>query len=113
MFSGLKFSRKPDKAIEERSGQKLGHVMVSYQWANQEILKKIRDSLRQAEYPVWMDIDNMGGSTLQAMAEAIEDAKVVLICMSHKYRNSPNCRAGNVYLFVVCCLFLFIYLFID
>jgi len=43
-----------------------------------------------------MDIDQMGGSTLQAMAEAVENAKVVLLCMSQKYKNSPNCRAGKV-----------------
>ena len=43
-----------------------------------------------------MDVDNMAGSTLQAMAEAVEDADVVLVCFSQKYKNSPNCRAGNV-----------------
>ena len=42
-----------------------------------------------------MDIDQMGGSTLQAMADAVEGADVVLICMSNKYKNSPNCRAGK------------------
>ena len=42
-----------------------------------------------------MDVDNMAGSTLQAMAEAIENAYVVLICYSQKYKISPNCRAGT------------------
>ena len=42
-----------------------------------------------------MDIDQMGGSTLQAMADAVENATVVFICMSQKYKDSPNCRAGN------------------
>ena len=46
-------------------------------------------------FRVWMDIDNMGGSTLQAMAEAVEDAFVVLTCMSQKYKDSPNTRAGS------------------
>ena len=46
-----------------------------------------------------MDIDQMGGSTLQSMANAVEDAKIVLMCMTQKYKNSPNCRAGidNIY----------------
>ena len=44
---------------------------------------------------VWMDVDNMAGSTLQAMAEAIENADIVLLCYSQKYKISPNCRAGK------------------
>ena len=42
-----------------------------------------------------MDIDNMEGSTLQAMAEAVEDSFAVVSCMSQKYKDSPNCRAGK------------------
>jgi hypothetical protein len=41
-----------------------------------------------------MDIDQMGGSTLQAMADAVEGADIILMCMSNKYKNSPACRAG-------------------
>ena len=71
-----------------------GHIMISYQWANQKSLIKIRDELKKNGYNVWMDIDQMGGSTLAAMADAVERASVVLICMSQKYKDSPNCRAG-------------------
>jgi hypothetical protein len=42
-----------------------------------------------------MDIDQMGGSLPQAMAEAVEGADVLLICMSNKYKHSPACRAGK------------------
>ena len=45
-----------------------------------------------------MDIDQMGGSTLQAMADAVENASIVLMAMSQKYKDSPNCRAGMYYL---------------
>lgn len=37
----------------------------------------------------------LGGSTLEAMSLAIENAAVVLIGMSKKYKESPNCRSGN------------------
>lgn len=37
----------------------------------------------------------LGGSTLEAMSLAIENAAVVLIAMSKKYKESPNCRSGN------------------
>ncbi|XP_050391685.1 uncharacterized protein LOC126810559 [Patella vulgata] len=84
-----------DKA--ENDDEEKGHVMISYQWANQDVLIKVRDELRRHGYKVWMDIDDMEGSTLQAMAEAIEQAEVVLICMSRKYKDSPNCRAEGEY----------------
>ena len=35
-----------------------------------------------------------GGSTLQAMALAVERAAVVLICMSQVYKDSASCRTG-------------------
>ena len=69
--------------------------MISYQWHNQKTLIKIRDELKNKGYKVWMDIDNMKGSTLEAMAEAVEKASVVLLCSSQKYKNSPNCRLGK------------------
>ncbi|XP_052260659.1 uncharacterized protein LOC127864812 [Dreissena polymorpha] len=76
-----------------------GHVMISYQWSDQEIMKRIRDQLKLNGFRVWMDIDEMGGSTLQAMASAVENAELVLMCMSQKYKNSPNCRAEAEYAF--------------
>ena len=42
-----------------------------------------------------MDVEQMMGSTVQAMAEAVENADIVLICLSHKYKNSENCRQGT------------------
>jgi len=30
------------------------------------------------------------------MADAVEKASVVLICISHKYKESPNCRTGEL-----------------
>ena len=35
------------------------------------------------------------GDILSAMAEAVENSKIVLICMSEKYKESQNCRSGN------------------
>ena len=38
-----------------------------------------------------------GGSILEAMAKAVEDASVVVMALSEKYKKSPNCRTGNLY----------------
>ena len=40
----------------------------------------------------------MSGSTLEAMASAVENAAVVLICACEKYKESPNCRTGQRHL---------------
>ena len=42
-----------------------------------------------------------GGSVLEAMAEAVEKAAVVLVCLTQKYKESPNCRTGRY--MIVCC----------
>ena len=39
-------------------------------------------------YQTWMDVDRMSGSTLEAMAKAVEGSAVVLMCVSKKYKES-------------------------
>ena len=71
--------------------------MISYQWDVQKLVIQIKNKLQADGYKVWMDIDEMGGSTLESMARAVENASVVLVCVSQKYKESPNCRSGNSY----------------
>ncbi|KAK3576897.1 hypothetical protein CHS0354_017567 [Potamilus streckersoni] len=89
----------PDSIEKEVVKKKKGHVMISYNWGHQKELIKISDILKERGFPVWMDINNMGSSILQDMAKAIEDASVVLVCYSRKYKDSPNCRAEAEYAF--------------
>ena len=72
--------------------------MISYNWEQQPIMLKIRDSLKQQGYKVWMDVDKIGGSTLQAMATAVENSAAILIAVSRKYKESPNCRSGKSFI---------------
>ena len=69
--------------------------MISYQWDVQKLVIQLKNKLQANGYKVWMDIDEMGGSTLESMARAVENASVVLVCVSQKYKESPNCRSGN------------------
>jgi len=73
------------------------HIMISYQWGSQEIVKKIASALKKTGYKIWLDIDHMQGSTLQAMAEAVEKSQVVIVCMTRKYKESPACRLEAEY----------------
>ena len=71
------------------------HVMISYQWDVQRPMIQLKNQLQAHGYKVWMDVDEMGGSTLESMAKAVENASVVLVCVSQKYKESPNCRSGD------------------
>lgn len=51
-------------------------IMVSYNWDNQPIVVKLVKKLQQAGYNVWLDLDEMTGSSVEAMAAAVEGAKV-------------------------------------
>ncbi|ESO95468.1 hypothetical protein LOTGIDRAFT_78426, partial [Lottia gigantea] len=57
--------------------------------------------LKENGYSVWIDINDMEGSTLQAMADAVEKSSVVLMCMSEKYKESSNCRTEAEYAYTL------------
>jgi len=91
-------SAVPDDAAPGQPGSKNAqHIMLSYQWGSQELVKKIADGLRHAGYRIWIDIEEMRGSTLEAMASAVEESAIVLVCMTRKYKESPNCRSEAEY----------------
>ncbi|XP_053376302.1 uncharacterized protein LOC128547449 [Mercenaria mercenaria] len=73
------------------------HIMISYQWDDQELVKDVKKRLTKAGYKVWLDIEEMKGSTLDAMSSAVERSKVVLVFMSRKYKDSRNCRSEAEY----------------
>ena len=89
-----KKARNNAEKIEETTGN---HVMISYQWDAQEVLVEIKNKLQASGYRVWMDLEQMGGSTLDTMAKAVENAAVVLVCVSQRYKESRNCRSEAEY----------------
>ena len=89
-----KQARNKAEKIEETTRN---HVMISYQWDAQEVLVEVKNKLQASGYRVWMDLEQMGGSTLEAMAKAVENAAVVLVCVSQRYKESPNCRSEAEY----------------
>ncbi|XP_006816972.2 uncharacterized protein LOC100367365 [Saccoglossus kowalevskii] len=88
---------KGEKPLDESDKSRQGHIMISYNWDVQKRMIKLKDKLKSKGYNVWMDIEKMGGSTLEAMANAVQGADVVLICMSEKYKFSNSCRSEAEY----------------
>ncbi|XP_072025529.1 uncharacterized protein [Amphiura filiformis] len=84
---------EPDPARPRQSAQ----IMLSYQWDCQKRVLQIKDRLLHAGYRVWMDLANMRGNILGAMAKAVEESDVILICMTEKYKNSKSCRSEAEY----------------
>ncbi|XP_078359598.1 uncharacterized protein LOC144644064 isoform X1 [Oculina patagonica] len=76
---------------------KTKHIMISYQWDCQDTIVQVKDKLRSAGFNVWIDIEEMKGSTLESMASAVECCTVFLMAISRKYFESPNCRAEAEY----------------
>jgi hypothetical protein len=63
-----------------------GHLMISYQWDVQTTVLRVAASMRQRGFGVWVDTEMMSGSTLDAMAAAVENAYCVLICITERYK---------------------------
>ena len=62
-----------------------------YQWDVQATVLRIATSMRDRGFNVWMDTEMMSGSTLDAMAAAVEDAHCVLICITERYKARGRC----------------------
>lgn len=75
------------------------HIMLSYCWADQTKIVQLSTELKNAGFLVWIDVDQMHGSTLEAMAEAIEGSWVVVCGVSQAYKNSAACRVEGEYAF--------------
>ncbi|CAK8687567.1 unnamed protein product [Clavelina lepadiformis] len=74
------------------------HIMISYNWNDSKDLShKISDELSAAGYTVWIDKDEMRGDIYERMYEAVDNAYLVLMFLSEKYKRSENCkREGNL-----------------
>lgn len=88
-----------DKLFELKSISDSEHLMISYNRESRDMCLRIKESLEQVGYRVWIDVSDMSGSTLDSMAHAVENANCVLMCITEKYRQSVNCQAEAQYAF--------------
>ena len=75
------------------------HIMISYNRDNRDLCLQIKKELEKLDFKIWIDVENIHGSSLESMANAIENSMCVLICMTEKYKQSSNCRAEAEYAF--------------
>jgi len=71
--------------------------MISYCWSQQNKIKQVANHLKSFQIPIWIDVEQMEGSVLEAMADAVEQASVVIIGVSSHYKESQACRTEAEY----------------
>ncbi|XP_052794832.1 uncharacterized protein LOC128227924 isoform X2 [Mya arenaria] len=77
------------------------HIMISYCWSDKEMVLRIYQALVAANLKIWIDVQEMHKymNVLEGMARAVEEASIILVCFSDKYKQSRNCRTEAEYLF--------------
>eukprot|EP00299_Pterocystis_sp_00344_P018188 c9082_g1_i1.p1 GENE.c9082_g1_i1~~c9082_g1_i1.p1 ORF type:complete len:329 (-),score=81.20 c9082_g1_i1:164-1150(-) len=69
------------------------HVMLSYEWSSQKLVKEVYDELHGMKINVWMDIEGGVSSDLNRdMASAVENAAAIVPFMNAAYQKSKNCE---------------------
>ena len=79
--------------------EKSRHVMISYNTASRDLCIQVKQQLESFGFKIWIDVSDIHGSSLAAMANAVEMSYCVLMCVTEKYRTSINCQAEAQYAF--------------
>jgi hypothetical protein len=98
------------QALDNSLNKNGKHIMISYNRDSRDLCLKIKSDLEKLNYKVWIDVEDIHGSSLESMSNAIEQSVCVLMCMTEKYKQSVNCRAEAEYAFqlsMVLSLFVF------
>ena len=92
-------SDREENIVSSKLDEKNFDIMISYSHKDKQICKQLYDELIGTGFRVWIDFDQMHGNVMDAMAQAIEQSRTIIICMSEPYRRSNYCRAEAQYAF--------------
>jgi len=90
-------ARPASVILKPKVAGKPAHVMISYSWGQKERMRQLATHLEGLGIPIWIDVDEMEGSVLEKMAEAVEDASAMIIGLSSSYKDSQVCRTEAEY----------------
>ncbi len=94
------FESKESSDNQEVDGeQEEKHIMISYNRDSRDLCLSVKSQHESMGHKIWIDVESIHGSSLESMAAAIENSACVLICITEKYKSSPNCRAEAEYAF--------------
>jgi hypothetical protein len=103
-IDGIRWNLDQDRSVDTSVSntsiqQKKYDIFISYSHKDKQFCKQLYDDLKQHGYRIWIDFDSMHGNMMDAMAQAIEQSSIIIICMSESYRRSNFCRAEAQYAF--------------
>ena len=75
----------------------IGHIFISYSTQNTKQAMQLRDLLKEREIPVWIDEETERGNSIEAMVLGLNDARLVIMCLSDGYRQSEFCKREAEY----------------
>ncbi|CAF2158749.1 unnamed protein product [Rotaria magnacalcarata] len=75
----------------------IGHILISYNHSTAIICSKIAKRLKNLNYNVWIDRDNISGDIFTSMASAVENCFVILMAVNEPYYQSRYCRLEAEY----------------
>ena len=79
------------------------HIFISYHAENREQILNISDRLKEKGYKVWLE-KSKGESYPRHLTEAVENAAIVLVAISRKYKQSPSVFAGMLCHCIYCII---------
>lgn len=71
--------------------------MFTYNWANMDQVDRIKIELEKLGYKIWLDRDQMIGSSFEKTAEGINKSELILMCVSERYKSNYNCSCEARY----------------
>ncbi|CAF1081586.1 unnamed protein product [Rotaria sordida] len=84
--------------LNEPSESESLHIMLSYQWNSQELVKKVANKLKENDIPIWFDIaGDMKGNINSAMANGVEGSAMIISFNTLAYSKSVNCQKEFTY----------------
>jgi Leucine-rich repeat (LRR) protein len=66
------------------------YIMISYNSKSRDVCLEIKRFLESSGFKVWIDVESIYGSSLEAMATAIEQSFCVLLCITEKYTTQTH-----------------------
>lgn len=88
---------KENKAEKHKKEQKQPQIMISYNSKSRETCMKIKNEFEKLGFRIWIDVESIYGSSLEAMANAIDTSFCVLMCVTENYKESNFCRLEAEY----------------
>ena len=86
------------KPISHKKSEVLmGHIFISYSHQTTERAMQLRDILRSCGLPVWIDAEAIRGNSIESMVLGLNDARLVIMCLSDGYRQSDFCKREAEY----------------